>query len=110
MNWLIKSNGAIKHIVAYTWCLQKICIVKTILKWIYNNECFSLQLVLFLQVQMQGHTQQTQQPTLGNSFIDNNIGIEDLSASFRTIYKNMFETNPAGLFNLQLNISSCNKQ
>ncbi|XP_048739243.1 forkhead box protein J3-like isoform X2 [Ostrea edulis] len=48
------------------------------------------------QVQMQGHTQQTQQPTLGNSFIDNNIGIEDLSASFRTIYKNMFETNPAG--------------
>lgn len=40
-------------------------------------------------------TQHTQQP--GNSFIDNNIGIDDLSASFRTIYKNMFETNPAGL-------------
>lgn len=39
-------------------------------------------------------TQHTQQP--GNSFIDNNIGIDDLSASFRTIYKNMFETNPAG--------------
>jgi hypothetical protein len=56
-------------------------------------------LILLVQVQMQGPGQQAQQPTLGNSFIDNNIGIEDLSASFRTIYKNMFETNPAGLSN-----------
>ncbi|XP_011422959.2 forkhead box protein J3 [Magallana gigas] len=46
------------------------------------------------QIQIQMPTQHTQQP--GNSFIDNNIGIDDLSASFRTIYKNMFETNPAG--------------
>lgn len=50
---------------------------------------------IFLQIQIQVPTQHTQQP--GNSFIDNNIGIDDLSASFRTIYKNMFETNPAGL-------------
>lgn len=49
---------------------------------------------IFLQIQIQVPTQHTQQP--GNSFIDNNIGIDDLSASFRTIYKNMFETNPAG--------------
>lgn len=49
-----------------------------------------------LQVQIQVPTQHLQQPTPGNSFIDNNIGIDDLSASFRTIYKNMFETNPAG--------------
>ena len=30
-------------------------------------------------------------PSGGSSFLDANGGLEDLSASFRTLYKNMFE-------------------
>ena len=64
--------------------------------------CTGMTFFYLLQVQIQVPTQHLQQPTPGNSFIDNNIGIDDLSASFRTIYKNMFETNPAGQYQFLL--------
>lgn len=73
-----------KNFSFHVWRRFRMCSLIWLI-WYFN---------IFLQIQIQVPTQHTQQP--GNSFIDNNIGIDDLSASFRTIYKNMFETNPAG--------------